>query len=339
MSKKLISLIIILLSLLTIFFIIQQNNLRDQDKYSPPLSNIDLNKTKDIVPQIKKTTLYFVGDIMMTRGVENSVVKNFNGDYNKLFENLDKLKEADILFANLEGAVSDKGNNVGSKYSFRMNPEILPVLKNAGFDIVSFANNHIGDWNVTAFKDSLKRLDEIGILKTGAGLDKQEAEKPTIIEKNNIKFGFIGFSDVGPNWMEAKTKIPGILLASDPRLPEIIKNAKEECDVLIVSFHFGEEYKTIHNARQETLAHTAIDNGADMVIGHHPHVIQDIETYKNKVIVYSLGNFIFDQYFSDETMQGMLFIAHFEDKDLVNTEQKLITLNKFYQPEGIFEFE
>src|SRR3989344_2817624 len=139
------------------------------------------------------TTLYFVGDIMLTRGVETSVNRNFSGDYNQLFKNVGELKKADILFVNLEGAVSNVGNNVGSKYSFRMNPIVLEALKNAGFDIVSFANNHVGDWNMSAFEDTLARLDVNGILKTGTGLNKEDASNPTIIEKNGIKFGFLGF--------------------------------------------------------------------------------------------------------------------------------------------------
>lgn len=287
------------------------------------------------IPEIKNTTISFVGDIMLTRGVKSSVVKNFSGDYNKLFENVTELKEADILFSNLEGAVSDKGNNVGSKYSFRMDPIVLPSLKEAGFDIVSFSNNHVGDWNTIAFTDTLSRLSENNILKTGAGSDKKEAEEPTIIKKNGTRFGFLGFSDVGPNWLEATESKPGILLASDPNLTSIIQIAKTKVDVLIVSFHFGDEYKIVHNKRQEILAHNAIDNGADLVIGHHPHVMQDIEEYKGKTIVYSLGNFIFDQYFSKDTMRGMLFETTFKGKDLIKTEQKIITLNKKYQPEGI----
>ncbi|ETB63601.1 TPA: hypothetical protein DIC38_02735 [Candidatus Nomurabacteria bacterium] len=295
-----------------------------------------LEEKEDYIPQ--KTTIYFVGDIMMTRGVEASVNKNFGGDFNKLFENLEELKNADILFGNLEGAVSDKGNNVGSKYSFRMKPEALEALSNIGFDIVSFANNHVGDWNIIAFKDTMVRLDNIGIKKTGAGINKEDAISPTILNKNGINFGFLGFSDVGPNWLEAKENTAGILLASDPNIKTIIKNAKSNVDVLIVSFHFGEEYKKVHNKRQETLAHLAIDNGADMVIGHHPHVIEDLEWYKEKPIVYSLGNFIFDQYFSIDTMKGMVFIATFdENKNLINTEQKEIILNRNYQPKGIFE--
>jgi poly-gamma-glutamate synthesis protein (capsule biosynthesis protein) len=291
------------------------------------------------IPEIKNTTIYFVGDMMLTRGVKGSVDKNFDGDYSKLFENLSELKNSDILFANLEGAVSDVGNNVGSKYSFRMDPEVLPIIKNAGFDIVSFANNHVGDWNMLAFKDTLSRLEKNEILKTGAGINKIDASSPTIIEKNGVRFGFLGFSDVGPNWIEAKDDTPGILLASDPNIKLIIQNAKANCDILIVSFHWGVEYKTIHNTRQEELAHTAIDNGADMIIGHHPHVMEDMGEYKGKPIVYSLGNFIFDQYFSKDTMRGMLYSATFEGKNLIKTEHKIITLSKKYQPEGISSLE
>ncbi len=291
------------------------------------------------IPEKKITKIYFVGDMMMDRSVRKSVVKNFNGDYNQLFINLPLLKNADILFGNLEGDVSDVGRNVGSKYSFRMDPMVLPALYNAGFDIVSFANNHVGDWSIVAFTDTIKRLEENKILQTGAGLNKIEAEKPKVIEKNDTKFCFLGFTDVGPNWLQAGNEKPGILIASDPRFSEIIKNAKINCDVLTVSIHWGIEYKKIHNQRQQTLAHTAIDNGADLIIGHHPHVMQDIEIYKDKPIVYSLGNFIFDQYFSKDTMEGMLFEANYEGKNLVSINDRIIKLNSKYQPMGIFDKE
>jgi poly-gamma-glutamate synthesis protein (capsule biosynthesis protein) len=306
------------------------------------------NKTKEIEQPKKQevvkpkpiiTKVYFVGDMMLARGVQSSVNKNFGGDFSSLFENVPELKEADILFANLEGPISENGNNVGSKYSFRIKPAVLPVLKEAGFDILSFANNHVGDWNVKAFNDTLVHLKDNNILVTGAGENKAEAEKVTIIEKNGIRFGFIGFSDVGPNWMQAKENSSGILLASDPNYASIISKAKEECDFLFVSIHFGEEYKKTHNKRQENLAHTAIDNGADMVIGHHPHVTQDMEEYNGKTIIYSLGNFIFDQYFSEDTMKGMVFEVTFEDKKVTNTKQKEVILNRSYQPKGIFEKE
>jgi poly-gamma-glutamate capsule biosynthesis protein CapA/YwtB (metallophosphatase superfamily) len=345
MKNKNIKIILISLSISLVFFtfgifIINKIKNTDQTKQGAlAIESFENKKEEIIVVENKITTLFFVGDMMLTRGVKSSVDKNFEGDYNKLFENLNMLKDADILFGNLEGDVSDVGNNVGSIYSFRMDPKVLPVLKDAGFDIVSFANNHVGDWNITAFKDTLSRLNEIGILKIGAGINKEEAVNPTIIENNGTKFGFLGFTDVGPNWLEAKLDTPGVLLANDPNFKEIIQNAKTKCDVLIISFHWGVEYKLVHNKRQENLAHSAIDSGADMIIGHHPHVMEDIEEYNGKPIVYSLGNFIFDQYFSKDTMRGMFFSAKYDGKNLIETNNKIITLNKQYQPEGIFNKE
>ncbi len=333
-NKKKSILFILIISFVGIFFtFIILNKIE-------PTSNELMATAYDALNKIEKeniTTIYFVGDMMLDRGVEASVKKNFNNDFNALFENLGELKNADILFGNLEGPISDQGRNVGSKYSFRMDPVVLPVLKEAGFDIFSFANNHVGDWGINAFKDTLTRLEENSILTTGAGVNKSEVINPTIIEKNGVTFGFLGFTDVGPNWLEAKENSPGILLASDPNFESIIKNASYKCDVLVVSFHWGDEYRKTHNQRQQILAHRAIDSGANMVIGHHPHVIEDIEIYKDSTIVYSLGNFIFDQYFSTDTMKGMIFIANFEGKELINTEQKEIILNRTYQPKGIFE--
>lgn len=322
--------IFLLISIILFYFV--SDKIASYDEYLNKIENTVYPANEEEV----ETTLYFVGDIMLDRGVKSSVEKNFDGNYDKLFENLSSLKKADILFGNLEGPISDIGNNVGSKYSFRMKPDVLKSLEKAGFDIFSFSNNHVGDWNMAAFKDTLFRLEASNIKKTGAGLNRQEATTPTIIEKNGIKFGFLGFSDVGPDWMESKENNPGILLANDPNFEEIIKKAKENSDVLIVSFHFGEEYKTKHNQRQENLAHLAVDSGANLIIGHHPHVIQDIEYYKNTPIVYSLGNFIFDQHFSKETMRGLLFQVTFKEKEIKEVKKKIIILNKKYQPVGIY---
>ena len=330
---SIVNIILLIIVIYLGFFIIR---IEFTHKKEMPLQNKEVVELPAPI-KTKNTKLLFVGDLMLDRGVESSVEKNFNGDFNLLFFHLPELREADISFANLEGPVSLLGNNVGSKYSFHTNPKVLDAIVNAGFDIVSFANNHVGDWNLKAFTNTLENLSDKNILQTGAGKSKGEVIKPTVIIKNNIKFGFLGVSDVGPNWMEAKENSAGILLAKDPNLGLIIEDAKKECDVLIVSFHWGEEYKKVHNKRQEYLAKLAIDSGADVIIGHHPHVIEDIGEYKNKPIVYSLGNFIFDQYFSEDTMQGMIYEIEFKDKDIFKTEAKIIKLNKKYQPEGIFE--
>ena len=294
-----------------------------------------LEEEKIVIPVIKEpnfVTLSFVGDIMLDRGVKNSVNKNFKGDYSSLFEKLEILKKSDIVFANLEGPVSDIGKDIHNLYSFRMDLSIIPTLKDAGFSILSVANNHVGDWGRNAYIDTLTRLKENEIFYTGGGINTNEAEIPIIIEKYGIKIGYLGFSDVGPNWMEASENKAGLLLASNPRFDEIIQNASKQVDYLVVSFHFGDEYKLKHNPRQEYLAHKAIDAGAKIIIGHHPHVAEDTEIYKNGFIAYSLGNFIFDQDFSVNTMQGMLLEIKLEKNRNMSIKKDTVKLNKFFQP-------
>jgi poly-gamma-glutamate capsule biosynthesis protein CapA/YwtB (metallophosphatase superfamily) len=253
----------------------------------------------------KQVHMIFVGDIMMDRGVESSVNKNYGGDYSKLFDRVAFLRDADIAFANLEGPATTVTDDVGSKYSFQMDPAILPILKKVGFDIVSLANNHAGDRNVAGFNDTRQRLIDNAINYTGGGNTRSEAEQVKIISVNGMNIGFLAFSDVGPNWLAATETASGILLASNPKRLEIIKNAKASVDFLVISYHWGDEYKPA-NARQKTLAETSVDAGADLIIGHHPHVVQNYAEYKGKLIFYSLGNFIFDQPFSAETLRGLI---------------------------------
>lgn len=301
-------------------------------------ASTDWVKEKIGAPSIKDPdfiTFAFAGDIMLDRGVKNSVRKNFNNDYSALFEKLEILKKSDIVFANLEGTASDQGADLKNLYSFRMDPSVVPALKGAGISILSIANNHIGDWGRPAYIDTLARLKENEILYTGGGNNKMEAETPAIIEKYGIKIGFLGFSDVGPNWMEAGINKSGQLLANDPRFEEIIQNASKQVDYLVVSFHFGDEYKEKHNARQEYLAHRAVDNGAKIVIGHHPHVIEDTEIYKNSFIAYSLGNFVFDQSWSKPTMLGMILEIKLSRNGETAVKKNTIQLNSAFQPEEI----
>jgi poly-gamma-glutamate synthesis protein (capsule biosynthesis protein) len=282
--------------------------------------------------------LTFAGDIMLDRGVRNSVLKNFAGDYSKLFEKKDlanMFEKSDIVFANLEGTASDKGTDLHNLYSFRMDPGVVPVLAGSGIDVVSVANNHVGDWGSAAYTDTLARLKENEILYTGGGENLEEARKPTIIEKYGMKIGFLGFSDVGPEKMKAGDDKAGLLLSTEKYFDETIKNAAKQVDYLIVSIHFGDEYKEKHNKRQEDLSHLAVDNGAKLVIGHHPHVIEDTEVYKNGYIAYSLGNFIFDQAFSTNTMQGMLLQVRLSDSGQMSVRKNIVKLNKVFQPESV----
>ncbi len=292
-----------------------------------------ITKEEAVVP--KPTRLLFVGDLMVDRGVENSVKNNMSGDFNRLFDNIGTyFKESDGVFLNVEGPITAKGTNVGSRFSFAMDEKIIPALLSNNVKMVNFANNHVGDRSSTGFLNTLANFEKYGLPHTGGGKNLAEVSQVKTIVVNNLKVGFIGCSDVGPDWLTATQTNAGQLLCSNPNLSSIIKNAHDQVDFLVFTAHWGVEYKPA-NTRQKTLAHMAVDNGADIVIGHHPHVVQETEWYKDKFIAYSVGNFIFDQYFSNETMQGLLVDATIEKHSIKNITLKTIELdpekNK-YQP-------
>jgi len=283
------------------------------------------------VSSTTETSLAFVGDIMLDRGVEQLVMKYGASDFNFPFADVAEINGADILFGNLEGPVSDKGRDLHNLYSFRMSPAVVQALSGQGFDVLSVANNHVGDWTGTAFADTFTKFQNSNIALIGGGLNKTQAAELKIIEKNGVKFGYLGFSDVGPNGLRAGTSTAGILIAGDSDTPDIIKRASEKCDVLIVSFHFGNEYESHSNWRQRELAHMAVDNGARIVVGHHPHTPQETESYRGGVIMYSLGNFIFDQSFSTDTMSGLAVKITFDGKNISKVEEHKTVIDELFR--------
>jgi D-alanyl-D-alanine carboxypeptidase len=288
---------------------------------------------KQVQPEADKNiSMMFVGDIMLDRGVRQLIERRGKGDYLYPFEFVPFLKDPDILFANLEGPISDLGYDIGNTYSFRMSPQAIPALKEAGFDVLSIANNHIGDWGLSALEDTVNRLRASGIVPVGGGLNGADAREVKIVERNGIKVGFLGFSDVGPAWLTEQDNLPTIVLANDPDFEKIIDSASKKVDYLVVSFHFGEEYQSTSNERQRLLAHKAIDAGAKIIIGHHPHVAQELEKYNGGVIAYSLGNFIFDQPFSDETMQGAVLEVILDKEGVLQINQSKVKMNDAFQP-------
>lgn len=278
-------------------------------------------------------SLLFAGDIQMDRGVRTQVEKNFGGDYNLFLNAIPLVKQTDISFANLEGPISDQGTNRGSAYSFRMDPAVAPALSGAGFDVLNVANNHAGDWGREAFIDTLTRLKDAHIAYTGGGMNRDEATQPVLLTRGGTRIGFLGFSDVGPSWLAVGSSTPGILLTSDPERNSIISNAKKQVDILVVSFHFGNEYETSPSKRQRDLARAAVESGADMVIGHHPHVVENTELYNGGLIAYSLGNFVFDQPFSTSTMEGLALSVGLHDGVITTIRKHRVTLNEHFQPQ------
>jgi len=282
-------------------------------------------------------TLIFVGDIMLDRGVEYMIKKEGKGDFKFPFLKIaDNLKGAKLLFSNLEGPISDKGKKVGSIYSFRHNPKAIEGLTFAGFNVLSLANNHALDYTRKALEDCLTRLSNTGIGYVGVGFTENEAFSPFIKKIEGTKIGFLAYTNLGPESWRATSENSGIAWLSEKdmeKIKEDIKAAKEKTDVLIVSLHAGEEYQKEPTQFQVEFSKMAIEAGADIVVGHHPHVVQPSEQYKQGYIFYSLGNFIFDQSFSEETMKGLLLKVLIKNNKIKKVIPIGIKINQYFQPE------
>ena len=281
----------------------------------------------------KQITLIFVGDIMLDRGVKYMIERYGQGDYKFPFLKIaNHLNEADILFGNLEGPISDQGVRVGSIYSFRKDPKSIEGLVFAGFDILAVANNHIFDYGRRAMEDTFLRLKEAGIDYVGGGFNENEAYSPKIKEMNDTKIAFLAYTNLAARYWLAKGERSGIAWL-DEKIADDIRKAKEKADIVIVSMHFGEEYRSSPTLEQRFFARLAIDSGADLVVGHHPHVIQEIEKYNSGYIAYSLGNFIFDQAFSEETMKGLMLKVLVENNKIKEVIPIEVKINQYFQPE------
>ncbi len=248
-------------------------------------------------PAQTSTRVLFVGDIMLDRKVaERSRAAH---DLAYPFEKLPPgwFNQFDYAVANLEGPVTDKRRPPEKAIDFRFDPAVIPVLKAQGIKAVSQANNHELDQGSVGAAESRRRLQEAGLLVFGHEIDDGDLALATTAI-NGIRFAFLGFNTTDNPLDEAATET-------------VIKKAKAQADHVIVFMHWGQEYHDHPEQNQRDRAHWFIDRGVDAVIGGHPHWVQGMETYKNKPIVYSLGNFIFDQDFSLETRQGLAIVLTF----------------------------
>ena len=277
------------------------------------------------------STLLFVGDIMLSRGIEDVMEKNNDWRY-PFLRTADFLRNADLTFGNLEGPISKNGTKMGSIYSFEADPQSVEGLLYSGFDVLSVANNHIWDYGAEAFGDTLKILKDNGISYIGGGSSYDEAHQPVVREIKGTKIAYLGYTNLLPQSLGLKSSKPAVAFPDEDQIILDIQKAKALANIVIVSFHWGEEYETHHNSFQENLAHTAIDAGADLIVGHHPHVVQEVEKYNGGYIAYSLGNFVFDQNFSEDTKSGLLLTATLKDKKITEINQRQVKFNSSYQP-------
>ncbi len=283
-------------------------------------------------------TLVAVGDIMLSRGVAGKIRDN---SAHFPFEATKHItSKGDITFGNLETTIAATGTQLpGKGIWFRAVPHATEGLKDAGFDILSLANNHILDYDTPALIETMDNLERAGIGYVGAGENLEQARRPLIIVKNGVRVGFLAYHEFYHYFwsysyrrsFEATEDTAGTTPMKEELIKEDIAKLKDLCDVVVVSLHWGIEDSNRVTRAQQQLAYKIVDWGADIILGHHPHVLQGIEFYNDSLIVYSLGNFVFDQNRENNNQSIILEIA-LEDNEIVRVAALPIYIYGNYQP-------
>jgi len=255
------------------------------------------------------TRILFGGDVMLSRHV-GSVARQQLDPAWPMRRVAGLFSSADIAFVNLESPFSDRGRAVESGMVFKAEPEMIESLSVAGIDVVSTANNHARDRGSHGVEFTLDLLAKAGIAAVGTGLTAEAAHQGAVLERNGVRFGFLAytFDQSNGNYSDRDDRIA--MLDAD-RMTVDVKSLLGRADVVTVSMHAGWEYYRRPNPWQQKFARAAIDAGASIVVGHHPHVTRTVESYVNGVIFYSLGNLVFDQIQSKETQRGAIADVRF----------------------------
>jgi poly-gamma-glutamate capsule biosynthesis protein CapA/YwtB (metallophosphatase superfamily) len=225
---------------------------------------------------------------------------------------------ADITFINLETPFSDKGPYRDDGLIFHAAPEMIAALQLGGVTIASTANNHSRDCASHGVEYTIDWLRSHGICPVGSGRSGKETHEGIVVTRKGIRFGFLAYTydQKNGNWKDNDDRIA---VADPDVMARDVRSLGKRADVVIVSMHHGVEYMAKPSNEQVAFAHAAIDAGADLVIGHHPHVVQAAETYRGRQIFYSLGNFVFDQYQREATQHGEMVEVSFLGTKVLST--------------------
>lgn len=242
------------------------------------------------------------GDVMFDRGVRNIIENRGRDPFEYIKKDLELINDYDVKIVNLEGpiVVMDRSLCQQKAYNFQFAPDTTDRLKSIGVNMVNIANNHAYDCLLPGYESTKKYLNASGILFIG----EKEFDKSYVVKEiSGKKVAFVGMD-------ETVQQIP---LSG---FYEVVRKLKNENDIVVVNIHWGTEYILSANETQIEIAHRLVDSGADVIFGHHPHVVENMEVYKGKAIFYSLGNFVFDQNFGDTTV-GLGVGAEFGDSETV----------------------
>ncbi len=253
--------------------------------------------------EAKATRLIFGGDVILARGVADAARRK-NDPASPTRDIAELFSKADISFVNLESPFWDKKPIGTSELIFRAEPPMIAALKHAGIDIVSTANNHARDCYDLGVGFTLNWLKKNGIAVAGSGENADACHAGSVLERYGVRFGYLGYTFDQSNGNHFDID-PRIAMLDAAQMRQDVALLKRRADVVIVSMHAGAEYWTRQHPIQTAFAHAAIEAGAKIVVGHHPHVVQPVERYREGIIFYSLGNLVFDQR-RKETMEGLV---------------------------------
>ncbi|MDD2899489.1 MAG: CapA family protein [Desulfuromonadaceae bacterium] len=233
-----------------------------------------------------------VGDVMLA-GKWAPLLRKKGYDYP--FSGVRKvLASADINCANLESPIAADGEEyTDKKYRFRADPTVAGAIRAAGFNLVTLANNHSMDFGGDALAETRQHLSDKGIASIGAGKNISDARRMALFTIKSKRLAFLAYSLTQPFEFFAGLEHPGTAPGYEKLVTADIASARKQADYVIVSFHWGKEALSTVQQYQQSMARKSIEAGADVIIGHHPHVLQGIEHYRNGLIFYSLGNFVF----------------------------------------------
>ncbi len=270
-----------------------------------------------------------VGDIMLA-GRWAPLLRQKGYDYP--FAGVRKeLLSSDINIANLESPIAEGGQEFSEKkFRFRAEPPVAKAIRSAGFNLVTLANNHSMDFGGGALSETLQNLSENGIAWIGAGNDLAEARKMALYTIKGKKVAFLSYSLTQPIEFFAGQNRPGTAPGYEKLVTADIASARKQADYVIVSFHWGKEATGTVQQYQRAAARKAIDAGADVIIGHHPHVLQGIERYKNGIIFYSLGNFTFASKSATADVSAIIRLRLTEDR----REAEIVPLDVLHRRVG-----
>jgi poly-gamma-glutamate capsule biosynthesis protein CapA/YwtB (metallophosphatase superfamily) len=232
------------------------------------------------------------------------------------------LQAADLAIANFENPAPNNFKWHTSGTVFTADPKLIDGLVNAGIDYVSLANNHIRDAGARGIVETIENLEARGIVHSGAGRNLAEARKPAMFEVGGVTVAILAYDAIAKYYAASADRAGSAQMTAEAVKEDVAKARANGADVVIVFPHWGTEYKASPSGAQRRLARATIDAGADMIIGNHAHWAAALEVYEGRPIWYALGNFVFDQTWSEPTMEGITLELTFRGSELVQARMR-----------------